>query len=94
MDQKLEDGIQFLLSEDVDCTMGRTTICSGNQRTSPEPETPEKKRAKRGGDEEAEEGEIVDSSDEEDEGITVEKPACDLSSANHTEGIEEEAADG
>lgn len=94
MDQKSEDGIQFLPSEDVNCTMGGPNICSGNQKNSPEPETPEKKRAKRGGDEEAEEGEIVDSSDEEDEGITVEKAACEVNSANHTEGIEEEAADG
>lgn len=94
MDQKSEDGIQFLLSEDVNCSMGGTNICSGNRKTSPEPETPEKKRAKRGGDEEAEEGEIVDSSDEEDEGITIEKAACDVESAAHTEGIEEEAADG
>lgn len=52
--------------------MGETSICSGNQKTSPEAKTSEKKRAESGGDEEAEEGEIVDSSDKEDEGITEE----------------------
>lgn len=85
MNQKTEDVIQVLLSEDM--TEG-TNICSGSQKTSPEPEPPEKKRAKRGGNEEAEEGELVDSSDEEDDNA-----ACDMHPANHTEGIEEEAAD-
>lgn len=94
MGQKSVDGIQFLLSEDVNYTMGGSAICSGNQKTSPEPKTPEKKRVKRGGEEEEEEGEVVDSSDAEDEGIAVEKAACDVNAADHTEGIEEEAADG
>lgn len=70
-DQKLEDSIQFLPSGDAG-SMGETGICSGNQKTSPEAESPEKRRAESGGDEEAEEGEIVDSSDKEDEGITEE----------------------
>lgn len=92
MDQKSEDGIQFSLSEDVNCAMWGTNICSGNQKNSPEPDTPEKKRAKRGSDEEAEERELVDTSDEDDEGI--EKAPCEVNSANHIEGIEGEAADG
>lgn len=85
MDQKTEDAIQVLLSEDV--TEG-SNICSGGQKASPEPEPPETKRAKRGGNEEAEEGELVDSSDGEDDNA-----ACDMRPANHTEGIGEEAAD-
>lgn len=94
MGQKSEDRIQSLPPEDVNCTMGGANICPGNPKTSPEPEGPEKKRAKTGSDEEAEEGEIVHSSDEEDEGISGGKVACDGNAANYTEGIEEEAADG
>lgn len=94
MGQRSEDKIRFLPLKDVNVTRGGSHICSENQKTSPGPETPEKKRPKRGGDEEAEEGEIVDSGDEEDEGIAVEKTACDADAANRTEGIEEEAADG
>lgn len=72
MDQKTEDA--------VTCTTGATDICLGNQITSPEPEPPERKRAKRGGEEE--EGEIVESSDEEDEGVAEENPACDVEAAD------------
>lgn len=61
-------------------TTGATDICLGNQITSPEPEPPERKRAKRGGEEE--EGEIVESSDEEDEGVAEENPACDVEAAD------------
>lgn len=74
MDQKTGDA--------VTCTTGAADICLGNQKTSPEPETPERKRAKRGGDEEEEEGEIVDSSDEEDEVVAEENPACDVEAAD------------
>lgn len=70
-DQKLENRIQFLPTRGAG-SMGETNICSGNQTNSPEAETSGKKREESGGDEEAEEGEIVDSSDKEDEGITEE----------------------
>lgn len=92
-DQKTEDQIQVLQSEDVTCATGGANICSGNQKTSPEAEPPEEKRARRGGDEEAEEGEITDSGDEEDEGTAEGDAARGASPANRAEGIEEEAAD-
>lgn len=81
-DQKTGDASQALPSEDVACTTGGNEVCPGSQMTSPDPETPERKRAKKGGDEEAEEGEIVDSGDEEGEGVAEENPGSDVEAAD------------
>ncbi|KAM9384250.1 box C/D snoRNA protein 1 isoform 1-T1 [Pholidichthys leucotaenia] len=66
-DETAQDN-QVSLSRQDSSTSGRTNIWPESQETSSEPETPPEKRAKRGsgGEEEREEGEIFDSSDEEE----------------------------
>lgn len=96
--QKEEGVIQVSPSLQRACTAGGTNIWTGTQENSPETEPPKEKRAKiEGGDAEPEEGEIIDSSDDEkeggDEGNTEENASCDKSPANDMEVIKDEPAD-
>ena len=68
VDHKREEVTQVSPSQKGACTPGETNIWTGTPETSPETEPPQEKRAKREvGQEEPEEGEIVDSGDEEEE---------------------------
>lgn len=93
--QKEEDVIQVSPSLQPARTAGGTNIWTGTQETSPEP--PKEKRAKRkGGDEEPEEGEIIDSSDEEkgdeNKGNAEISTSCDKSPAKGMEVVVDEPA--
>ncbi|XP_076578959.1 box C/D snoRNA protein 1 isoform X2 [Chaetodon auriga] len=103
VDQKKEDVAQVSPSVQGSCTPRGASIWTVTPETSPETEAPQEKRAKReAGGEEAEDGEIVDCSDEEEEeegGNTEEKTSCGKSfdgaksPANDVEVIKDEPAD-
>ncbi|XP_070817316.1 box C/D snoRNA protein 1 isoform X2 [Chaetodon trifascialis] len=102
VDQKKEDVVQVSPSVQGSCTPRGASIWTVTPETSPETEPPQEKRAKReAGEEEAEDGEIVDSSDEEEEkeGNTEEKTSCGescdgaKSPANDAEVIKDKPAD-
>lgn len=79
VNQKKEDVAQASPSVQESCTPGGAYIWTATPETSPENEPPQEKRAKReAGEEEPEDGEIVDSSDEEEEdkGNTEENTSC------------------
>lgn len=93
MHQK-EEGVIQVSPSSQQGTSGEADIWT----ETPETEPPKEKRAKReGGDEEPEEGEITDSSDEDQgkdsEGNTDGKASCDNSPTNGTEAVKEEAVD-
>ncbi|XP_070688674.1 box C/D snoRNA protein 1 [Pempheris klunzingeri] len=101
VDQEKRDVTQVTPSFHGACTPGGTNIWTGIPGTSPETGPPQEKRAKREvGVEELEEGEIMDSSDEEkeDKGNAEENTPCGMScrgakSPTHDMMIKNEAAD-
>ncbi|XP_051233169.1 box C/D snoRNA protein 1 [Dicentrarchus labrax] len=101
MYQEKEDVTQVSPSLHGACTPGETNIWTGTPETSPETKPPQAKRAKReAGEEEPEDGEIVDSSDEEKEegeenGDASCVKSCDdaKSPANDMEVIKDEPTD-
>ncbi|XP_074491084.1 box C/D snoRNA protein 1 isoform X1 [Sebastes fasciatus] len=99
VDQEKKDAIQVSPSLQGACTPGGANIWTRTPETSPETEPPQVKRAKReAGEEELEEGEIMDSNDEEeeDEGNPEEcVKSCDgaTSPANDVGVIKDKPAD-
>lgn len=99
VDQKREEVTKVSPSQKGARTPGETDIWTGTPETSPETEPPQEKRAKReAGQEEPEEGEIVDSDDEEEEeeeGIGVDTScvkSCDGAKSSANELIKDEPA--
>ncbi|XP_071342517.1 box C/D snoRNA protein 1 [Trachinotus anak] len=81
VDQEKKDVTQVAPPLQGSCTTGGTNIWTETPETSPETEPPQEKRAKReSGEEELEEGEIVDSGDEDkedEEGNAEENTPCE-----------------
>ncbi|KAM4739130.1 box C/D snoRNA protein 1 [Anableps anableps] len=76
-DQENEEGAQDPQPMQGSYTPEETNICTRAQDTTPETEPPLQKKPKRGtGDGEQEEGEIVDSSDEEEENSSWDQCLC------------------